>query len=147
MKRTLSLRIASAVSLLFAAGHTLGGSKSWSPIPDNDVFRAMKSFRFDVGGMSRTYVDFYVGLGYCLAVFLFLQAIVLWQLASLAKKESLELRPLIGSFFVASLLVALLSWKYILLVPVLFSAVIAVFLALALLRGSPRSEASSGNRS
>ena len=147
MKRTLSLRIASVLSLLFAAGHTLGGTKSWSPIADNDVFRSMKSFRFDVEGTSRTYLDFYVGLGYSLSVFLFLQAIVLWQLASLAKKESVELRPLIGSFFAASLLLALLSWKYILLPPVLFSAAIALFLGLALLPGRPHSEASSGDRS
>jgi hypothetical protein len=138
MKRTLWLRIASVVSLLFAAGHTVGGTKSWSPIPDNDVFRAMKSFRFDVEGTSRTYADFYVGLGWSLSVFLFLQAVVLWQLASLAKKESIGLRPVIGSFLVASLFLALVSWKYILLPPVLFSAVIAVFLGLALLSGRPR---------
>ena len=109
MKRTLSLRIASVLSLLFAAGHTLGGTKSWSPIADNDVFRSMRSFRFDVEGTSRTYADFYVGLGYSLSVFLFLQAIVLWQLALLAKKESVGLRPLIGSFFAASLLLALVK--------------------------------------
>jgi hypothetical protein len=138
IKRTLMLRIASVVSLLFAAGHTLGGRKSWSPTPDNDVFQAMKSFRFDVGGMSRTYADFYVGFGYCLAVFLFLQAVVLWQLATLAKEDSIDLRPLTGSFFVASLLIALLSWKFILLVPVLFSAVIALSLGLAFLAGRPR---------
>jgi len=138
MKRTLWLRIASVVSLLFAAGHTVGGTKSWSPIPDNDVFRAMNSFRFDVEGTSRTYADFYVGLGWSLSVFLFLQAVVLWQLASLAKRESIELRPVIGSFLVASLVLAVVSWKYILLPPVLFSAVIAVLLGLAFLSGKPR---------
>ena len=133
MKRPLLLRIASMVSLLFGVGHTLGGMKSWSPIGDTEVLRAMRSFRFDVAGMSRTYADFYIGFGYCLAVFLFLQAIVLWQLAALAKKESIEVRPLIGSFFIASVLLALTSWKFILLVPTLFAAVIAVFLGLALL--------------
>ena len=140
MRRPVLLRIASGVSLLFAAGHTLGGARSsWSPIPDNDVFRAMKSTRFDVFGVSRTYADFYVGFGYSLAVFLFLQAIALWQLATLAKQESVATRPLIGSFFVASLLLALLSWKFILPVPVVFSALVAAFLGLALVSKRPRS--------
>ena len=37
MTRTLLLRIASVISLLFAAGHTLGGLKKWSPMGDNEV--------------------------------------------------------------------------------------------------------------
>jgi hypothetical protein len=31
MSTSLLLRIASVISVLFAAGHTLGGRKAWSP--------------------------------------------------------------------------------------------------------------------
>jgi len=131
MNRSLLLRIASVLSFLFALGHSPGGMKSWSPMADNDVFRAMKSVAFDLNGTSRTYLYFYLGFGWTIAVFLFLQAIVLWQLAALAKKPGAEVGPVIGAFLVASLLLAILSWKFILLIPTLFAAVIAVVLGLA----------------
>jgi hypothetical protein len=100
-------------------------------MPDNDVFQAMKSVAFDLNGTSRTYLDFYLGFGWTISVFLLLQAIVLWQLAALAKKPGIELRPVIVSFLAASLALALLSWKFILFIPTLFAVVIAVVLGLA----------------
>ena len=70
------LRIASVISLLFAAGHTLGGSDAWSPLGETEVLKSMRSFRFDVFGVSRTYLDFYLGFGFTLSVYLLLQAIL-----------------------------------------------------------------------
>ena len=40
MTTTLLLRIASAISLLFTAGHSLGGLQKWSPMGDNEVLKA-----------------------------------------------------------------------------------------------------------
>ena len=128
MKPSLLLRITSIITLLFAVLHTLGGANSWSPIGENDVFRAMRSYRFDAGGVSRTYLDFYLGLGFTVSVFLLLQAVLLWQLAAIAKVDSVRIRPLIVSFFVGSLVCAFLSWKFIFPVPAIFSVVIAAFL-------------------
>ncbi len=59
MGTTIALRIASVLSLLIAAGHTLGGRSSWSPVGENDTLRAMRSFHMDVFGVSRTYHDFF----------------------------------------------------------------------------------------
>jgi len=125
MKPSLWLRATSIISFLFAVGHTLGGLKSWSPIGENDVFRAMRSFRFETAGVSRTYLEFYLGFGFILSVYLFLQAVLVWQLATIAKADPLRTRPLIASFFVASVVSAFLSWKFIFAVPAVFSAVIA----------------------
>jgi hypothetical protein len=130
VKPVLFLRIASIISFLFAALHTLGGAHSWSPAGETDVLRAMRSYHFDAGGASRTYLDFYLGLGFTVGLFLLLQAVVLWQLATLAKVDSVRLRPMIASFFVASVVCAFLSWKFIFVLPAIFSAVLAALLAL-----------------
>jgi hypothetical protein len=128
MKAATLLRIASIISLLFAVLHTLGGANSWSPVGENDVLRAMRSYHFDAGGVSRSYLDFYLGLGFTVGVYLLLQAVLLWQLAAIAKVDSIRIRPVIVSFFVASLACGFLSWKFIFAVPAIFSVVIAAFL-------------------
>lgn len=131
MKPVLLLRIASILSLLFAVLHTMGGADSWSPVGETDVLRAMRSYHFDAGGVSRTYLDFYLGLGFSVGVFLLLQAVLLWQLAAIANVDSVRIRPMIVSFIVASLACAFLSWKFIFVVPAIFSVVIAALLGLA----------------
>src|SRR6266852_7857241 len=103
MRTTLLLRVASVVSLLFAAGHSLGGTQDWSPMGETDVLQAMRTHRFDVGGVSRTYLDFYRGFGSTLTVTLLLQAVLLWQVASLARTEPRGVSPMIASFVLASL--------------------------------------------
>jgi hypothetical protein len=132
MKAALFLRIAATLSLIFAAGHTAGGLKSWSPAGETDVLRQMAAFHFNASGVSRTYLDFYLGFGYFIGAYLFLQAVVLWQLASVAKSNPVQARPFVVSFLAAAIVSAVLSWAYIFVVPVVFSAVIAVFLAAAL---------------
>src|SRR5689334_6204509 len=122
MNTALLLRIASGVSLLFAAGHTLGARETWSPMGQTDVLNAMRTVRFDVMGVSRTYLDFYRGFGFTLSVFLLLQAILIWQLAALAKNAPLQVRGMVASFALASLACAILSWKFILPIPAVFSA-------------------------
>jgi hypothetical protein len=131
MKPAILLRITSILSLLFAVLHTLGGADSWSPVGETDVLRAMRSYHFNAGGVSRTYLDFYLGLGFSVGVFLLLQAVLLWQLAALAKVDSMRIRPMVVSFIVASLACAFLSWKFIFVVPAIFSVVIAALLGLA----------------
>jgi hypothetical protein len=131
MNLPLLLRIASILTLLFAAGHTIGGLSFWSPAGETEVLRAMRSFHFDAGGVSRTYLDFYLGFGYILSVYLLLQAVTLWQLASIAKSDAFRIRPLIASFVLASIASAALSWRFIFVVPVVCSAAIAACLGLA----------------
>jgi hypothetical protein len=142
LESPLFLRIASVLTLLFAVGHTLGGKDSWSPVGETEVLRAMRSFRFDAGGADRTYLDFYLGFGFTLGVFLLLQAVLLWQLASIAKTDPLRVRPMIASVLVALIASAFLSWIFIFPVPAVSFAVIAACVGLALLasrRGLMRS--------
>ena len=122
------LRIASGISLLFAAGHTLGGVQSWSPMGDNDVFKAMNTVRFETMGANRSYLDLYVGFGWTISVALLLQTVVLWQMAGLARSDASQLRPMIAAFAVATLISGLIAWRFIFLVPALFS--LALLMAL-----------------
>ena len=95
------------------------------------MLRAMRSFHFDAGGVSRTYLDFYLGFGFIIGVYLLMQAVAFWQLASIAKSDALRIRPLIGSFLLASVASAVLSWRFIFVVPVVSFTAVAVCLGLA----------------
>ena len=125
----LWLRISSIIALLFAVGHTLGGRKYWSPMGENNpVFLAMRSVRFDVMHVSRSYLDFYMGFGYSLTVFQLMQAILLWQLASLARTGSVSVRPMVAVFALASIAGLVIAWQFILPLPAIFALVLAASL-------------------
>ena len=132
MTATVFLRVASILSLLFAGGHTLGGTESWSPAGETEVLQAMRSFRFNAVGVSRTYLEFYLGFGFILSVYLLLQAVVLWQLATVARVEPARLRPLVAAFLLAQVASGVLAWKFIFAIPVVFSALIAIALGASL---------------
>jgi hypothetical protein len=87
---TLFLRIASVLTVLYAAGHAMGGTESWSPPGETDVLQSMRTFEFDVMGATRTYMHFYLGFGVYITVLLLLQAVLVWQLASVAHVERAE---------------------------------------------------------
>jgi hypothetical protein len=147
MKASMSLRIASITSLLFAAGHALGGIQSWSPPGETDVLQAMKSFHFDAEGVSRTYWDFYIGFGLIISVFLLAQAAVLWQLATMARAGASKVRPIVAVFFIAAVANALLSWKFFFAVPLVLALTIAASLGLVFASGQSTSSYSPGDKS
>jgi len=132
MKSSTFLRIASIITLLYFAGHTSG--MPWTPdvgpgaVP---VLEAMKSHSFDAMGSTRTYWDFYFGFGVIISLYLLMQAVVLWQLGSLAKTDALRVRPIVASFFVAFIVNTVLARKYFFVLPVVMSVAISVCLALA----------------
>ncbi len=128
---TLWLRIAAGISLVFTAGHTLGGLKRWSPMGDNEVLRQMTDVRFAVQGASRSYLDFFMGFGWSISVAMVLETVLLWQLASLARANPAAVRPIIAVFAVATLASGLIAWRFIFPVPALFSAALFIPLAVA----------------
>jgi hypothetical protein len=128
---TLLLRIAAAISLAFTAGHALGGLKKWSPTPDNAVLKAMTDVHFETMGVSRSYLDFYTGFGWSLSVFMLLQSILLWQMASVSRTNVETVRPMIAAFALATLASGAIAWRLIFPIPALFSGVLFVFLCAA----------------
>ena len=128
---TLLLRIASIISLVFTAGHTMGGFKQWSPMGGNPVLKSMTEVHFDTMGANRSYLDFFMGFGWSIAVFMLMETILLWQLASLAKSGRARLRPMIAVIALATVASGLIAWRFIFPVPALFSGVLAVALGFA----------------
>ncbi len=131
MTTALRLRIASVVNLLFASGHTLGSRKDWSPTATNPVIDAMRSSRFDISGVSRSYLDFYRGFGFSLSVYLFMQAVLLWQLATIAKAHPALVRPMVVVITMASVAATVITWNFILPVPAMFGVGLTICLLAA----------------
>ena len=75
---------------------------------------------------------FLVGFGLVISVYLLAQAVLLWQLASLAKANPVGTRPVIAVFFATAVLTTVLAWMFFFLPPLVINAVIAVFLGHAL---------------
>jgi len=133
MKSSTFLRIASVITFLYFAGHT--ASIPWTPAVgpgEAPVLEAMKAHSFNVLGSNRTYWDLYFGFGVIISGYLLVQAVVLWQLGSLAKREAAQVRAIVASFLVAFIVNAFLSWKYFFAIPLINAILISVCLALAL---------------
>jgi NADH:ubiquinone oxidoreductase subunit 6 (subunit J) len=131
MSTTVWLRISAVISLVFAVGHSMGGMQNWSPVADSPVLQSMRTVHFDVMGVNRSYLDFYMGFGYSITVSLFLQSVLLWILSNLARTHASIARPMIAAFAVASALGGLIAWRYIFPVPALLSLVLCAALVVA----------------
>jgi hypothetical protein len=134
MTTAVLLRISAVISLLFAVGHSLGGLKRWSPMGENEVLKAMETVRFDTMGVNRSYLDFFLGFGWSLSVAMLLQSVLLWQLASLARSDAAQVRPMIAAFTLATLAGGVIAWLFIFPVPALFSAALLIVLVAAYIR-------------
>ena len=129
MKSYTLLRISSFVTALFAIGHSSGAP--WTPVagaPETALIESMKSLRFTVMGAERTYWDFYFGFGISVSVYVFALAILLWQLASLAKAEPQRARPMMLTMLAAFIAVGGVTLKFFFIIPVVMSLAICILL-------------------
>jgi hypothetical protein len=124
-------RISAILLVLFAGGHTIGFRRVDPRWGIDGVVSGMRTTRFDVQGLSRTYWGFYVGFGLFVTVLLLFAAVLAWQLGKLPA-EVLHAMPLVTWGFALSFIaVTYLSWRYFFPAPVIFSAVIALCLVVA----------------
>ena len=133
MKPSILLRIGSIVSLVDFVGHTM--AVPWTPTEGPEsaaLLGTLKSYRFDVIGSSRTYWDFYVGFGLIISVYLLLQTVALWHLATMATRDARSVRPLVALFALALVANTILTWRFFFAVPLVLAAAIAICLGLAL---------------
>ena len=132
MKQTILLRTASALTLIFCAGHTyrvLG--PSFSGPDEAAVFMAMQAYPFNIMGFRRTHWDFYRGYSLLFSAALLLLALLLWQIGGIAKSDPARARPLIVSLFLGYLALTVLCGMYFFTAPAALSAAAAICLALA----------------
>ena len=133
MKPVIFLRIASVLTLIHAALHTIGGVFGGvAPGAQQIAVTAMKANEFSGMGVTRSYWDFHMGFGLAVSVFLAVEGVVFWQLGSLAKTDASRLRPILATFLVGYLGVAVISYRYFFAGPVITEILIALCLAVAI---------------
>jgi hypothetical protein len=132
MKSAVYLRIASVLTLVHAVLHTVGGVfGAVPPGPATVAAAAMKANEFVVFGVTRTYWQFLRGMGLAVSIFLTIEAVVFWQLGALAKRDGAGVRPMLVAFMVAYLAMAVNSYEYFFMPPVVTEILIVVCLGLA----------------
>jgi hypothetical protein len=133
------------LTLIHAALHTIGGVFGGAaPGVQQATVAVMKANEFPAMGVMRSYGDFYMGLGLIVSVFLTVEAVVFWQLGSLAKIDAVRLRPVIATFLVGYLCAAAVSYRYFFAAPVITEISIALCLGLAI--ASAKQAAGVGQR-
>ncbi|MFP5230314.1 MAG: LIC_13387 family protein [Acidobacteriota bacterium] len=138
MKSVLPLRIAAILTLIHAVLHTVGGVfGKVPPGPATAAADAMKTHSFVALGATRTFWEFYRGMGLGVSIFLFIGSIVFWQLASIAKTSAWQLRPIFVTFLFAWLAMAVNSYLYFFMAPVVTEILIALCFVWAVVAVKP----------
>lgn len=127
-------RVASVLIVLFDVGHTL--AFPWSDPAWGVDTGAMKSAHFQILGFSRTYWDFYLGFALIQTVLLLFAAVLAWQLGGVPREASSSMRLTAWALTVCFLALTVLSWKFFFTIPIVFSGLIALCLAIATARAS-----------
>ncbi len=113
--------------------HTIGGVFGAAPPgPASVAEAAMKANQFQFMGATRTFWEFHRGMGLAITIFLTVEALVFWLLGSLAERDAVALRPVLAAFMLGYLAFAVDSLVYFFALPVVFAALIALCLGLAL---------------
>jgi hypothetical protein len=144
LKARALFRIAAVLIFLFDLGHSSG--YPWSDPAWNVDTAAMRSSHFPIFGFLRTYWDFYVGFGLFVSVFLLLAAILAWQLGSLPAQTMPLVRVTAWALALCFAAVTVLSWMYFFAIPIAFSIVITVCLAVAASLSSRSAGRAEGSR-
>ena len=131
MKASTVYRVAGIFLLLFAVGHTLGFRQS-DPRWDVDaLLGSMRSIHFQVQGFNRTYWDLFVASGLSVGVFYLFAAILAWQLGGLPAETLAAMRGIAWAFALCFAAITVVSWRYLFILPIVFSVVITVCLIAA----------------
>jgi hypothetical protein len=131
MKASLFYRIAAVLLLLFAVGHTLGFRQSDPTWGVDALLGSMRSSHFDVQGFDRTYWDLFTAAGFCVGVFYLFSAILAWQLGGLPAAALALMRGTSWAFALCFAAITVVSWRYLFVLPIVFSIVITVCLTVA----------------
>jgi hypothetical protein len=142
MKASLFYRVAAVLLLLFAVGHTLGFRQSDPQWGVDALVGSMRSIHFDVQGFHRTYWDLFLAAGFSVGVFYLFAAILAWQLGGLPAETLALMRGIAWAFALCFAGITIVSWRYLFVLPIVFSVVITVCLIVAAWLSTRRREKS-----
>jgi hypothetical protein len=131
MKASLFYRIAAVLLLLFAAGHALGFRQTDPAWGIDGLLGSMRSIHFVVQRFSRTYWDIFTAAGFTVGVFYLFAAVLAWQLGGLPVETLAAMRVSVWAFALCFAAITVVSWRYLFILPIVFSIVITVCLTAA----------------
>jgi hypothetical protein len=131
MKASTFYRIAAVLLLLFAIGHTLGFRQSDPTWGVDALLGSMRSIHFEVQGFNRTYWDLFVAAGFSVGVFYLFAATLAWQLGGLPAATLASMRGTAWALTLCFAAITVVSWRYLFVLPIVFSIVITVCLGTA----------------
>ena len=131
MKASMFYRIAAVLLLLFAVGHTLGFRQSDPKWGVDALLGSMRSIHFDVQGFNRTYWDLFLAAGFSVGVFYLFAAVLAWQLGGVPAETLTRMRGTAWAFALCFAAITVVSWRYLFIVPIVFSIVITLCLTAA----------------
>lgn len=133
MKPATFLRIAAVLTLIHSTLHTIGGVfGKVPPGPAGNAVAAMKANQFMLMGNLHTYWNFYIGFGLGITIFLTLEAVIFWLLASRMATEGSALKPIILVFALGYVALAVNSYCFFFVAPVINELLIALCLVFAI---------------
>jgi hypothetical protein len=131
MKASMFYRIAAVLLVLFAVGHTLGFRASDPKWGVDALLGSMRSIHFDVQGFNRTYWDLFEAAGFSVGILYLFAAILAWQLGGLPTATLALMRGTAWAFALCFAIIAVVSWRYLFIIPIAFSIVITLCLTAA----------------
>jgi hypothetical protein len=131
VKASILYRIAAVLLLLFATGHTLGFRQSDPSWGVDTLLSSMRSIHFDVQGFSRSYWDLFQAAGFSVGVFYLFAAVLAWQLGGVPAGTLAIMRLTVWAFALCFAAITIVSWRFLFMLPIVFSAVITVCLGAA----------------
>lgn len=127
------LRAASILTIVHSIAHTAGGVYGAIALgPQQVAVDAMKGNTFPLLGVTRSYWDFHMGFGLAITIFLLVEAIVFWLLGNLARDSDANLRPILATFLVGYVALAINSFVYFFAPPIIVELLIAACLGAAI---------------
>ena len=137
MKPVVFLRVASILTLVHSVLHTIGGVFGKPVNGAAAAVAANMRTPFPVFGLTRSYSEFYMGMGLGVTIFLTMDALLMWVLASMAKKEAVRLRPLMAALALGYLAFAYNSYLFFFAIPVITELLIAACIVAAIVTAKP----------
>jgi hypothetical protein len=131
VKAPILYRISSVLLLLFAIGHLLGFRQSDPTWGVDTLLGSLRSIHFDVQGFSRTYWDLFVAAGFSVGVLYLFAAVLAWQLGGLPEETLAGMRATVWALALCFAAITVVSFRYLFILPIVFSLVITVFLTAA----------------
>jgi hypothetical protein len=131
-----SYRLAAYVLVFYALGHTLGAVIATPQFgaESDSVVSMMKSVHVIAQGSDATWYGFFRGFGCFITVFFVFSIIFAWFVGGKSGEFRAQLAPVTWSLFVSYVAGAVIAWKYLFMMPILFAVAVAALFGIGCIR-------------